>query len=114
MNNNYKIEQLIVFFRINGTFSDLEKDILDSYNILQEFPFDNDKAKKQIWHNSQNYPDVSALVDTEPTTIVKRSEEITEQDRKYILGEQLNFLVLKEFNENSISLYKRGHSFQNL
>ena len=105
------IKKLTAFLRSKGAINDLEKDILDTQGVLFEVPFDNDKARTQIEHNTTVHKDVSILVDLQPETIVKPANEVNELDRKYMLREQLKFLCLKEFENFSDSLYQRDYLF---
>lgn len=111
MDLNRQIESLIVFLRLNGAVNELEKNILDTFNTLYENPFYNEKARKQITKNDLFYPDVFALVNAEPTTVLKNAEDVTEQDLKYLLNEQLKFMSLKDLRENVISLSNRNFLF---
>ena len=101
-------KRLVDFLRASNAISDLEKDILDTYDVLHEVPFDNTKAQKQISGNDSKHIDVAALVNSEPTTVPKPASAITELDRTYILGEQLKFLCMKELNESAVELQRHG------
>ena len=111
MELNRQIENLIIFLRVKGAVNELEKTILDTINTLHENPFNNEKARKQIAHTGDLYPDVFAFVSAEPTTVLKNARDVTEQDLKYILNEQLKFMSLKELQENEISLSNRNFLF---
>ena len=47
----------------------LEKDILDTWNELQKYPFDMDSAEHQIISNDINHPKVAAMVTAMPSVI---------------------------------------------
>ena len=74
----------------------LEKDILDTWNELQKYPFDMDSAEHQIISNDINHPKVAAMVTSMPTTVPKPREQITETDLRYLLTMQLSGLIEKE------------------
>ena len=74
----------------------LEKDILDTWNELQKYPFDMNSAERQIVSNDINYPKVAVTVTALPTTVSKPRERVTERDLKYLLTMQLACLVEKE------------------
>lgn len=77
----------------------LEKDILDTWNELQKYPFDMDSAEHQIISNDINHPKVAAMVTAMPTTVPKLREQITETDLRYLLTMQLSGLIEKEREE---------------
>ena len=77
----------------------LEKDILDTWNELQKYPFDMDSAEHQIISNDINHPKVAAMVTAMPTTVPKPREQITETDLRYLLTMQLSGLIEKEREE---------------
>lgn len=77
----------------------LEKDILDTWNELQKYPFDMDSAEYQIISNDINHPKVAAMVTAMPTTVPKPREQITETDLRYLLTMQLSGLIEKEREE---------------
>ena len=77
----------------------LEKDILDTWNELQKYPFDMYSAEHPIISNDINHPKVAALVTAMPTTVPKPREQITETDLRYLLTMQLSGLIEKEREE---------------
>ena len=74
----------------------LEKDILDTWNELQKYPFDMNSAERQVISNDINHPKVAIMVTAMPTTIPKPREQITETDLRYLLTMQLSRLIEKE------------------
>lgn len=95
-----KVSILIEFLKSQRIITPLEKDILDTWNEYQKNPFDMDSANRQIVSNNISHPDIFAKVTALPTTVSKPKEQITESDFRYILGEQLLFLVDKRNGEN--------------
>ena len=77
----------------------LEKDILDTWNELQKYPFDMNSAERQVISNDINHPKIAALVTAMPTTVPKPREQITETDLRYLLTMQLSGLIEKEREE---------------
>ena len=74
----------------------LEKDILDTWNELQKYPFNMNSAERQVISNDINHPKIAALVTAMPTTVPKPREQITETDLRYLLTMQLSGLIEKE------------------
>ena len=95
-----KISILIEFLKSQRMITTLEKDILDTWNEYQKNPFDMDSANRQIALNYGNHSDIYAKVNSLPTTVSKPRNQITEIDLRYVLGEQLLFLVDKRNEEN--------------
>ena len=95
-----KISILIEFLKSQRMITTLEKDILDTWNEYQKNPFDMDSANRQIALNYGNHFDIYEKVNSLPTTVSKPRNQITEIDLRYVLGEQLLFLVDKRNEEN--------------
>ena len=95
-----KISILIEFLKSQRMITTLEKDILDTWNEYQKNPFDMDSANRQIALNYGNHSDIYEKVNSLPTTVSKPRNQITEIDLRYVLGEQLLFLVDKRNEEN--------------
>lgn len=87
---------LIACLRQKQYITDLEKDILDTWDELQKSPFDMDSAERQVLSNDANYRDIAAVVTTLPTTAKKPREQITETDLRYNLTMQFVALAAKE------------------
>ena len=96
-----KTRQKFAFFvdilRSQNCISDLDKDILDTWNELNKNPFDMDSARIQELHNRVAYPDVYAAVLLKPTTVVKNYDQANQSDLIYSLTCQLEFLLTKRF-----------------
>lgn len=95
-----KVSVLIEFLKSQRMITALEKDILDTWNEYQKNPFDMDSANRQIALNYGNHSDIYEKVNSLPTTVSKPRNQITEIDLRYVLGEQLLFLVDKRNEEN--------------
>lgn len=95
-----KVSILIEFLKSQRMITALEKDILDTWNEYQKNPFDMDSANRQIALNYGDHSDIYEKVNSLPTTVSKPRNQITEIDLRYVLGEQLLFLVDKRNEEN--------------
>ncbi len=87
---------LINLLREKQYLTDLEKDILDTWNELQKNPFNMHSAAQQVHFNDDKYKDIAAMVAALPTTVKKPCEQITELDLKYNLTMQFTALAAKE------------------
>ena len=87
---------LIDALRAKQYITPLEKDILDTWNELQKYPFDMNSAEQQVLSNDINHPKIAAMVTAMPTTVQKPREQITETDLRYLLTMQLSGLIEKE------------------
>lgn len=87
---------LIDALRAKQYITPLEKDILDTWNELQKYPFDMNSAEQQVLSNDINHPKIAAMVTAMPTTVQKPKEQITETDLRYLLTMQLSGLIEKE------------------
>ena len=57
---------LITFLKDKENITDLEKDILDTWNELQKNPFDRNSAQLQILQNNAKYPDIFIAIGAMP------------------------------------------------
>lgn len=76
--------------------TDLEKDILDTWNEIQKKPFDRASAQRQVIQNNVKYPDIFAAISARPTVNIRPFTQVTESNIQYNLKEQLTALALKE------------------
>lgn len=90
---------LIDALRAKRYITPLDKDILDTWNELQKYPFDMNSAERQVVSNDINHPKIAAMVTAMPTTVPKPREQITETDLRYLLTMQLSGLIEKEREE---------------
>ena len=86
---------LITLLRKKQYLTDLEKDILDTWNELQKNPFDMDSAARQVLSNDAKYMDIAAMVTALPTTVRKPRGQITETDLRYNLTMQFKTLAVR-------------------
>lgn len=93
------IEQIINIIdnlRSKSKRTSLQKDILDTWDVLQEKPFDANAAQKQIISNNNKYPDTFVVIRTMPDVVQKPFNMATETDLAFNLTRQLDALIAKE------------------
>lgn len=81
---------LIAALRVKQCRTDLEKDILDTWNELQKKPFDRSSAQRQVIQNALKYPELLAV------SIAVYSSTQGTVDIRDILEKQLMVLLMKE------------------
>ena len=86
----------IEYLRQKQYLTDLEKDILDTWNELQKNPMDRSAAQKQVLQNDAKYPEIFLAIAALPTTVSRPIERMTELDIRYNLENQLAALAAKE------------------
>ena len=92
MDYNFFIEYL----RQKQYLTDLEKDILDTWNELQKNPFDRSAAQKQVLQNNTKYPEIFFAIKSMPTTVTRPFDQATEFDIRCNLEKQLAAFAAKE------------------
>lgn len=85
---NYGI--LIAALKVKPYLTDLEKDILDTWNEIQKVPFDRVSAQGQVIQNALKYPELLAVI------IAVYSSAQGTVDIRDILEKQLMVLLVKE------------------
>jgi hypothetical protein len=86
------ITVLELHMTVNGQLSALEKDILDVTKTLSDKTFDYEKGNALMNYIYVQYPDSKVFVNTLPTTVKKENNKMTEEDIKYNLANQLEYL----------------------
>ena len=86
----------IEYLKQKQYLTDLEKDILDTWNELQKNPFDRSAAQRQVLQNDAKYPEIFLAIAALPTTVSRPIERMTEFDIRYNLENQLAALAAKE------------------
>ena len=86
----------IEYLKQKQYLTDLEKDILDTWNELQKNPFDRSAAQRQVLQNDAKYPEIFLAIAALPTTVSRPIEQMTEPDIRYNLENQLAALATKE------------------
>ncbi len=87
---------LIEYFRQKQYLTDLEKDILDTWNELQKNPIDRSAAQKQVIQNNAKHPEIFVAIAALPATETRPFEQATDSDIRYNLEKQLAALAAKE------------------
>ena len=87
---------LIEYLKQKQYLTDLEKDILDTWNELQKNPIDRFAAQKQVMQNNAKHPEIFAAIAALPATETRPFEQATESDIRYNLEKQLAALAAKE------------------
>ena len=87
---------LIAALKVKPYLTDLEKDILDTWNEIQKKPFDRASAQRQVIQNNVKDPDIFAAISARPTVNIRPFTQVMESDIQYNLKEQLTALALKE------------------
>ncbi|WP_286147086.1 hypothetical protein [Neopoerus faecalis] len=87
---------LITFLQEKQYLTDLEKDILDTWNELQKNPFDRSAAQKQVIQNNAKHPEIFVAIAALPATETRPFEQATDSDIRYNLEKQLAALAAKE------------------
>ena len=81
---------LIAALKVKPYLTDLEKDILDTWNEIQKVPFDRVSAQGQLIQNALKYPELLAVI------IAVYSSAQGTVDIRDILEKQLMVLLVKE------------------
>ena len=87
---------LIEYFRQKQYLTDLEKDILDTWNELQKNPIDRSAAQKKVIQNNAKHPEIFVAIAALPATETRPFEQATDSDIRYNLEKQLAALAAKE------------------
>ena len=93
------VNAILEFLKLNGTITDLEKDILDTAFELRRYPFSHKDAQNKISENDFKYPDIALAVRRTPGTVCKPFSKCSEEDMKNALMNQLIKLCEKEDEE---------------
>ena len=87
---------LIEYLKQKQYLTDLEKDVLDTWNELQKNPFDRSAAQKQVIQNNAKHPEIFVAIAALPATETRPFEQATDSDIRYNLEKQLAALAAKE------------------
>lgn len=87
---------LIEYLKQKQYLTDLEKDILDTWNELQKNSFDRSAAQKQVIQNNAKHPEIFVAIAALPATETRPFEQATDSDIRYNLEKQLAALAAKE------------------
>ena len=87
---------LIEYLRQKQYLTDLEKDILETWNELQKNPFDRSAAQRQVIQNNAKHPEIFVAIAALTATETRPFEQATDSDIRYNLEKQLAALAAKE------------------
>ena len=76
---------LIAYLRQKQYITDLEKDILDTWNELQKNPFDRSAAQKQVIQNNAKHPEIFVAFAALRATECRPFVEASDSDIRYFL-----------------------------
>ena len=91
-----QISAIINVLRFKNKITSLQKDILDTWNVLHMIPFDVESAHKQIASNNISHPDIFIAINAMPGIVQKSAETLTQDDMVFTLRRQIEGLVAKE------------------
>lgn len=97
--NNVEVKILIEYLKQKQFITDLEKDILDSWNELQKQPFDRHEIEKKITENNAKYPEIFVEISTTPGITTKPFKQVTDGEVRENLLMQVELLCVKKINE---------------
>lgn len=89
------LESIVEYLKQKNQLSPLESDFIETWNALVSRPFDADAAEQKIVSNNAKYPEIFITIAGMPDTIIKPFSEVTEEDVKYNLRNQLKQMALK-------------------
>ena len=89
------LEQIVEYLKQKNQLSPLESDFVETWNALVSQPFDADAAKQKITRNNLKYPDIYTAIMAMPAYAKRPITELTEDDLKYNLYNQLVQMALK-------------------
>lgn len=92
-------QQILAFInalRCTNAITSLQKDILDTWDALNNIQFDEKSAQKQIVSNNRKYPNILIAICSLPGVIQKPFNATTQDDMKFTLSRQLDGLIAKE------------------
>lgn len=92
---------LIAFLRQKQYLTDLEKDILDTENELQKYPFDRCAAEAQVKKNNMKYPNIFVAIAASHGMVLRPFCEAEDADIQSNLNRQLDALIAKELEEQN-------------
>lgn len=90
------ISSMINILRLMQVLTPLQKDILDTWNESQKYPFDMQAARRQILMNVYNHLELIEKTAGVLFVMQKPPQQIGENDFRRILNTQLMCLIEKE------------------
>lgn len=89
------LEPIVEFLKQQNQLSPLESDFIETWNALVSQTFDADAARQKITSNNLKYPDIYTAIMAMPAYAKRPITELTEDDLKYNLYNQLVQMALK-------------------
>ena len=77
----------IAALRASKLLTPLQKDILDTWDALNEELLDLSKAQAQMRSNNISYPDMILTIGSMPGVVYKTEQALTEEDIAFYIGE---------------------------
>ena len=87
---------IINALRSMSAITSLQKDILDTWDALNNIQVDEKTARNQAFSNNLRHPDVFAAIKAMPGVVYKTAETFTRDDVIFTLSRQLDGLIAKE------------------
>ena len=89
------LEPIVEYLKQQNQLSPMESDFIETWNTLVSQPFDADSARQKITSNNLKYPDIYTTIMAMPAYAKRPITELTEDDLKYNLYNQLVQMALK-------------------
>lgn len=89
------LEPIVEYLKQKNQLSPLESDFVETWNALVFQPFDADAARQRIISNNVKHPDIYKAIMAMPAYAKRPITELTEDDLKYNLYNQLVQMALK-------------------
>ena len=101
------VKVVLEFLKLNGTITDLEKDILDTRDKLQKQPFSREEVQKKVADNFRNHWDIIIPVIAAMGGSVSPLDQLSDEVLRDNLYVQLIKLCEKEYSELQKHLSKK-------
>ena len=96
---NQSLEEILEYIRNQKVLTDLEKDIIETVNMINMRPFDRMETIKKMNENNIRYPENMNLGYFNPNLVLKPVEKLADEEISNNLHMQLSYMVLKELQE---------------
>ena len=93
---NNVIEIVIEYLKLKNELSDLESDILSTFNTFVGVPFDRKKAEEKIFENNLKHVDILTSISNRPGIVHRAFSDSSDEEVKNNLRMQLECLCEKE------------------
>ncbi len=89
------LESIVEYLKHKNQLSPLEGDFIETWYALVSQPFDTDAARQKIISNNVKHPDIYTTIMAMPAYAKRPVSELTEDDLKYNLYNQLVQMAVK-------------------